>query len=197
MQMKNELNNTSSNCNESINQPTPIYLKSVSLGRYLRSNYYGLPLFTTQKKASVSGWYILMNKNVSQTTPWLSKHINKIKSIDDENYYTLIKSQFTCPYWTRAPRSGNSLYLPGTDRYGQTLEDCAKAVRDWQEWGGTPAFKWFIYRKGTGWSGKHRCYAINDTNACIRKGKSKLYRDTGNNGWGSEFSFYKLDDSMV
>jgi len=185
--MLKELDSTAGECIIKKNKPMFVYLKSPRLG-YLRSNNIGIPKFSKSKpKSHINGWYLLM-KYKTQKPQWLIDNKNLINTYPNNSI--LIKKNVYCDH-------AGSLFKKGADKYGHTLEECADAVREWQLTNGEE-FKWFQYRAGpkNTWSGKHRCYASKTKTGCINElGRSGLKIDTGHNGKGSEFSFYKLDDN--
>ena len=127
---------------------------------------------------------------------WLINHVNNMKQFQE--YSTLIKKEHYCPIHSLGTNDydGHSLYLKGTPRYNQSVEDCARAVREWQ-YGTNKAFKYFVHRVGkpNSWNGKHRCYGVKMVDICMdhRYGESKLIRDSPRDP-RDRFSLYKLDD---
>ena len=183
-------------CTKPNNKPIYIYLKSLGNNKYLQSDTIGVPKFTNLKRREISGWHVLMQYKSEDRPAWLINHINNIKQFQE--YSTLIKKEHYCPIHSLGTNDydGHSLYLKGTPRYNQSVEDCARAVREWQ-YGTNKAFKYFVHRVGkpNSWNGKHRCYGVKMVDICMdhRYGESKLIRDSPRDP-RDRFSLYKLDD---
>ena len=183
-------------CPKPNNKPIYIYLKSLENNKYLQSDTIGVPKFTNLKRREISGWHVLMQYKSDERPLWLINHINNMEQFKE--YSTLIKKHHYCPMHSLEGNDsdGHSLYLPGTARYNQSVEDCARAVREWQ-YGKNKAFKYFVHRVGrpNNWSGKHRCYPYNMIDICIdhRYGESKLAK--GRDSYPQDrWNLYKLDD---